>query len=62
MNINLPNGKTISVSLHEWLFVLGDDEVEEFYKECMADDIGSFINDPFAENPEKIDLDKETEE
>lgn len=37
------------MSVYEFLFVLKDDEVDLFYQSCVADDLGNFIEDPFAD-------------
>ena len=55
MNIQLPTGKTVYVSTYEFLFktedgkvvYTTDDEIEDFYRNAMADDLGSFVEDPF---------------
>lgn len=48
MNIQLPTGKTISVSCYEWLFMLKEEDVGEFYQSCIADDLGIDIENPFS--------------
>jgi len=48
MNIQLQTGKTISVSCYEWLFMLKEEDVEEFYQSCVADDLGIDIENPFS--------------
>jgi hypothetical protein len=48
MNIQLPTGKTISVSVYEYLFVLKEDEIDLFYQSCIADDLGVYIEDAFS--------------
>ena len=58
MRIQLPTGLTITVSTYEWLFMLEDDQIEDFYKECMADNLGTQIENPFSDHAEKIDLDE----
>lgn len=62
MLINLPNGKTVSVSYYEWLFLLDEDKIDEFYSSCLADDLGEEIDNPFSNSGERIDLKKEEEE
>lgn len=47
-NISLPTGKVIYISIHEWLFQLEEKNVDEFYQNCIADDLGTFIEDPFS--------------
>ena len=48
MNIQLPTGKTLSVSLYDYLFVLKEEDVDLFYQSCIADDLGEQINNPFS--------------
>ena len=47
MNIQLPTGKTVHISIVEYL-ALEDDEVDVFYQELMADDSGDFLENPFS--------------
>ena len=47
-NISLPTGKVIYISTYEWLFQLEEKHVDEFYQNCIADDLGTFIEDPFS--------------
>lgn len=63
MNISLPNGKVISVSYYEWLFLLDEKDVAEFYQTCMAEDLGNFIENPFSKKAvEDLSLDAEENE
>lgn len=57
-NISLPTGKVIYISTYEWLFQLDDRNIDEFYQNCVADDLGSFIENPFsATQPQgKLDI------
>lgn len=48
-NISLPTGKVIYISTYEWLFQLEEKNVDEFFQNCIADDLGSFIEDPFSQ-------------
>lgn len=48
MFIQLKTGKTIYVSAYEYLFLLKDDEVDEFFQACVADDLGDYIENPFG--------------
>lgn len=32
----------------EWFFMLKEEDVDEFYQSCMADDLGEHIDDPFS--------------
>lgn len=47
-NINLPTGNTIYVSTYEYYFLLPEEEVDEFYQSCIADNLGVYIDDPFS--------------
>ena len=47
-NISLPTGKVIYLSTYEWLFKLEEKDVDEFYQNSIADDLGMFIEDPFS--------------
>ncbi len=47
-NISLPSGKVIYISTYEWLFQLEENNVDEFFQSCMADDLGVFIENPFS--------------
>lgn len=49
MNIQLPTGKTISISVYEYLFILKDEDMDTFYQNCIADDVGNYIEDPFSD-------------
>lgn len=48
-NISLPNGKVIYVSTYDYYFQLEEKDVDEFFQSCMADDLGSHIDDPFSQ-------------
>lgn len=48
MNVQLPTGKTISISVYEWLFVLKEEDVDQFFQSCMADDLGIELENPFS--------------
>ena len=48
MNIQLATGNTISMSCYEYYFVLKDEDMEEFYQSCIADNLGIEINDPWS--------------
>ena len=60
MNISLPTGKVIYVSVYEWLFKLEEKDVDDFYQSCIADDLGSFIENPFSQqtHPGKIEIEE----
>ena len=48
-NISLPTGKVIYLSVYEYYFQLRDEDVSEFFQSCIADDLGTFIEDPFSQ-------------
>ncbi len=48
-NISLPTGKVIYVSVFEYYFMLDDKDVGEFFQSCIADDLGTFVDDPFSQ-------------
>ena len=48
-NISLPTGKVIYLSVYEYYFQLDEKNVDEFFQSCMADDLGTFIEDPFSQ-------------
>jgi hypothetical protein len=61
MNISLPNGKFISMNIEDWL-AIPDDKLDEFYQNCIADDLGDEI-DPFNENVKsKLNIQKEIDD
>lgn len=47
--ISLQTGKVIYMSTYEWLFQLEDKDMADFYQSCVADDLGTFENNPFAQ-------------
>jgi len=61
MNIQLPTGNTISVSAYEYYFILKEDEVDLFYQSCIADDLGTYIDNPFSNKSysSKLEVDEE---
>ena len=62
MNINLSTGKTISISYYQWLFLLKDEDVEDFLQSCTADDLGVSIENPFSnKNADSLDIEEDTE-
>ena len=67
MNINLPTGNTISISVYEWLFIIKDEDILDFYQACVADNLGTYIDNPFSNTamPGRVEyeeVDPETEE
>lgn len=61
LNIQLPTGNTISVSAYEYYFMLDDNDMDEFYQSCMADDLGRYIDNPFSNRKHSLEV-KEDEE
>lgn len=59
-NISLPTGKVIYMSTFDWLFVLEEKDVHDFYQSCVADDLGKFVDDPFSQriNQGKLEVDE----
>lgn len=63
MNINLPTGNTITISVYEWLFILKDEDMGRFYQDCIADDLGVYIDHPFNNTAVgKVSVKEEDEE
>lgn len=62
-NISLPTGKVIYLSVYEWLFMIEDKDIDLFFQSCIADDLGTFEDNPFSHkaNPGKLEIDEETE-
>lgn len=62
-NISLPTGKVIYLSVYEWLFQLEEKNVDEFYQSCIADDLGSFVEDPFCQRayPGRLEVEETPE-
>jgi hypothetical protein len=58
-NIQLQTGKTIYVSSYEYYILLEEKDVDEFFRNCMADDLGIYIEDPFSNRASKGTLDIE---
>lgn len=48
-NISLPTGKVIYVTVYEYYFMLEEKDVDEFFQQCIADDLGTFVDDPFSQ-------------
>lgn len=64
MKIQLPTGKTINVSTYEYLFILTDNDMDDFYQMCIAANVGEHIENPFhnSANFGKVEVEEETEE
>lgn len=60
MNISLPTGKVLSISVYEYLFLIPEEDVDLFYQSCIADDLGTIIEDPFSnkEHFGKLEIDE----
>ena len=58
--IQLQTGKTIYISAYEYYFVLKDEDIEEFFQTCIADDLGTFKENPFSDSvfKGKIEIDE----
>ncbi len=62
MKINLSTGKTIEISYYEWLFMIEEDEVSEFYQRCIAEDLGVEIDNPFSSvKPDILEVNENNE-
>lgn len=48
-NISLPTGKVIYLSVYEWLFQLEEKDIDAFYQSCIADDLGTYEDNPFSQ-------------
>lgn len=61
INIQLPTGNTISVSTYEYYFILQDEDMDNFYQSCIADDLGTYIDNPFSNrvHSSKLEVDEE---
>lgn len=62
-NISLPTGKVIYLSVYEFYFQLEEKNVDEFYQSCIADDLGTFVDDPFSQRaaPGRLEVEEEPE-
>lgn len=47
-NISLPTGKVIYLSVYEYYFQLDEKDVDAFFQSCVADDLGTFEENPFT--------------
>ena len=47
-NISLITGKVIYVSCWEYYFKLKEEDVDEFFQSCIADDLGVQVEYPFS--------------
>lgn len=47
-NISLPTGKVIYLSVYEYYFQLEEKDVDAFFQSCIADDLGTYEDNPFS--------------
>ncbi len=47
-NISLPTGKVIYLSVYEYYFQLDEKDVDAFFQSCIADDLGTYEDNPFS--------------
>lgn len=60
MILSLPTGNVIHISIFEFLFLIPEDKVDEFYQQLIADDAGMPApNNPFANQAPKGKLEWE---
>lgn len=59
--IQLPTGKTIYVSVYEYYFLLSEDDVDDFFQTCIADDVGDYMENPFSNRIERGKIEVEDE-
>ena len=61
--ISLPTGKVLYMSTYEWLFKLEEKDVHAFYQSCIADDLGTYEDNPFAQKAPvgKLEVEDEPE-
>lgn len=48
-NISLPTGKVIYLSVYEYYFQLEEKDVDAFFQSCIADDLGTYEDNPFSQ-------------
>lgn len=60
-NISLPTGKVIYIPTYDYYFLLEDENIDEFYQSCMADDLGRWVDDPFSQRLSmgKVEIEEE---
>lgn len=61
MNLQLPTGNTVWVSAYEFFFLLKDEDVDLFFQACIADNVGTYIDNPFSGKAfgERLEFDEE---
>jgi len=48
--IQIPQtGKTVYISTYDYYFGLKEDDMDEFFRTCTADDLGVFTDNPFSD-------------
>lgn len=57
--VNLQTGNTIYVPDYIWYFKLKDEEIHLFLQECVADDLGVYIDRPFSGTGLKTKLEED---
>lgn len=62
-NIEIGNGKTLYVSVYEYYFLLKDEDMDEFFQSCLAEDVGNFVENPFSNsiNRGRLEVDEDEE-
>lgn len=59
MRIQLPTGNTLDISAYEYYFILQEEDVDAFYQSCIADDLGTYIDNPFSNRAHSSKLEVE---
>ncbi len=60
MILSLPTGNVIHISMFEFLFLVPEDKVDEFYQQLIADNAGiPAPEDPFSNRASKAKVDWE---
>lgn len=54
INIQLPTGTTIMMSAYDFFFGIEEKDIDIFYQSCIADNMGSFVEDPFSNRASSI--------
>lgn len=62
MLVNIPTGKTINISVYEYLFVWKDEDMDEFYQMCIAEDLGNHLENPFSSHNSGLPVEVEEED
>lgn len=52
-------GKVVYMSVYDYYFRLEEEDVESFFQSCIADDLGTFIEEPFSKGaPGRLDYEE----